>query len=148
MVFRRPQSRLSLSYIQFNSLKVFEPHLNMVLALRSAPLSTPEGDRGPKDVAGLFVQESVIEVVDLSQNPSLTIYDCSDMRRLGKKQEYRRVFGPAATFGFISMYLCTWECTCLSGRSVADPFGSERCAHLAFQDYLLLRIRRRADSTH
>lgn len=119
----------------------------MVLASRSAPLSAPEGGSGLKDVAGLSVQESDLEVVDPSQNPSLTVFDRSDMRRLGKKQEYRRVFGPAATFGFISMYLCTWECTCLSGRSVADRRGSEHCTHLAFQHYLLLRIRRRADST-
>ena len=89
----------------------------MVLESRLVPLSTPEGGSGLKDVA---VQESVIEVVDPSKNPSLTVFDRSDMRRLGKKQEYRRVFGPAATFGFISMYLCTWECTCLSSRQLAD----------------------------
>ena len=91
----------------------------MVLGSRSAPLSTPEGGSGLKDVA---VQESVIEVVDPTKNPSLTVFDRSDMRRLGKKQEYRRVFGPAATFGFISMYLCTWECTCLSSRHFADQW--------------------------
>ena len=92
----------------------------MVLASRSAPLSTPEGGLDLKDVAQKSLQESVIEVVDPIQNPSLTVFDRSDMRRLGKKQEYRRVFGPAATFGFISMYLCTWECTCLSSRHFAD----------------------------
>ena len=119
----------------------------MALASRSAPLSTPEGGSGLKEVAEMSVQESVIEVVDPSQNPSLTVFDHSDMRRLGKKQEYRRVFGPAATFGFISMYLCTWECTCLSDRSFVDQCGSERCTHLASQYYLLLCVRRRADST-
>ena len=119
----------------------------MVLASRSAPLSTPEGGSDLKDVAELSVQETMIEVVDPSQNPSLTVFDRSDMRRLGKKQEYRRVFGPAATFGFISMYLCTWECTCLSGRSFANQCGSEHCTHLASQDHQLLCTRRRADST-
>ena len=79
----------------------------MVLAPRSAPRSTSEGDSVLKDVAEISLQESVIKVMDTSQNPSLTVFDRSDMRRLGKKQEYRRVFGPAATFGFISMYLCT-----------------------------------------
>ena len=97
-----------------------DSRLIMVLASRSAPLSTPEGGSGLKDVAEISLQESVIEVIDPSQNPSLTVFDRSDMRRLGKKQEYRRVFGPAATFGFISMYLCTWECTCISGRPFAD----------------------------
>ncbi len=92
----------------------------MVLASRSASLSTLEGGLGLKDVAEVSVQDSAIEVVDPSQNPSLTVFDRGDMRRLGKKQEYRRVFGPAATFGFISMYLCTWECTCLSDRSFLD----------------------------
>ena len=92
----------------------------MVLASRSGPLSTPEGGSGLKDVGEIAVQESVREVVDPSKNPSLTVFDRTDMRRLGKKQEYRRVFGPAATFGFISMYLCTWECTCLLGRPFAD----------------------------
>ena len=118
----------------------------MVLVSRSAPLLTPEGGAGLKDVAGLSVQEPVIELVDPSQNSSLTVFDRSDMQRLGKKQEYRRVFGPAATFGFISMYLCTWECTCLSGRSFADKCESEHCAP-SFQDHLLLWLRRRADST-
>ena len=108
----RPRSHVKL-------VNWFDSCLIMVLESRSARLSTPEGGSGLKDVA---VQESVIEVVDTSKNPSLTVFDRSDMRRLGKKQEYRRVFGPAATFGFISMYLCTWECTCLSSRRFADQW--------------------------
>lgn len=103
----------------FKSVNTFDSCLAMVLESRSAPLLTPEGGSGLKDVA---VQEMVTEVVDPSKNPSLTVFDHNDMRRLGKKQEYRRVFGPAATFGFISMYLCTWECTCLSSRHFADKW--------------------------
>ena len=56
-------------------------------------------------------QEESFEAVEAYQNPWHTTFDRSNMQRLGKRQEYRRVFGPVATFGFISMYLATWECT-------------------------------------
>lgn len=38
-----------------------------------------------------------------------TANDVSDMRRLGKKQEFRRNFSFLATLGFISIYMATWE---------------------------------------
>lgn len=38
-----------------------------------------------------------------------TSNDVSDMRRLGKKPEFRRNFGFLATLGFISVYMATWE---------------------------------------
>ena len=56
-------------------------------------------------VVGDEVAEAVESIVS-----GLGAKDRTDMKRLGKRQEYRRIFGPVATFGFISMYLCTWEC--------------------------------------
>ena len=35
--------------------------------------------------------------------------DIQDMRRLGKKQEFRRNFGLLASLGFVSIYQATWE---------------------------------------
>ena len=75
----------------------------------SASLSSPEGGTKLENISQVLEDEQPPEAVDAYQNPWHTIFDRSDMQRLGKKQEYKRVFGPAATFGFISMYLCTWE---------------------------------------
>lgn len=74
----------------------------------SVSLSSPGGIE-LKNATQVLESEQSPEAVDAYQNPWHTIFDRSDMRRLGKKQEYRRVFSPLATFGFISMYLCTWE---------------------------------------
>lgn len=38
-----------------------------------------------------------------------TANDVSDMKRLGKKQEFRRNFSFLAILGFISIYMATWE---------------------------------------
>ena len=79
----------------------------------------------PKTATQVLEEEQPAEAVDAYQNPWHTIFDRRDMQRLGKKQEYRRVFGPAATFGFISMYLCTWEyiLVSVSGGLVNGGFG-------------------------
>lgn len=42
-------------------------------------------------------------------DPRHTDDDKRDMLRLGKKQEFKRVFGFWPTFGFTSIYLATWE---------------------------------------
>ena len=88
-------------------------------------LSSPEGDIEFKNATQVLEQEQPPEAVDAYQNPWHTIFDRGDMRRLGKKQEYRRVFGPLATFGFISMYLCTWEyiLVSVSGGLINGGFG-------------------------
>lgn len=91
----------------------------------SASLSSPDGGTEPKNATQVLEQEQPPEAVDAYQNPWHTIFDRSDMQRLGKKQEYRRVFGPLATFGFISMYLCTWEyiLVSVSGGLINGGFG-------------------------
>jgi choline transport protein len=38
-----------------------------------------------------------------------TTQDRIDMRRLGKKQEFKRNFNFISTLGFISIYMATWE---------------------------------------
>ena len=78
-----------------------------------------------KNGTKVLEQEQPPEAVDAYQNPLHTVFDRRDMQRLGKKQEYRRVFGPMATFGFISMYLCTWEYILVSvaGGLVNGGFG-------------------------
>ena len=91
----------------------------------SASLPSPTGDVKPKNATQILEQEQPPEAVDAYQNPSHTIFDRRDMQRLGKKQEYRRVFGPWATLGFISVYLCTWEYILVSvaGGLVNGGFG-------------------------
>lgn len=36
-------------------------------------------------------------------------HDLRDMRRLGKKQEFKRNFNFISTLGFVSIYMATWE---------------------------------------
>ena len=36
-------------------------------------------------------------------------YDKRDMQRLGKKQEFKRNFRLISAFGFVSVYMATWE---------------------------------------
>ena len=81
----------------------------------STARSKPDIELKTKDGTEVLEHERPLEIVDAYQNPMHTICDRGDMRRLGKAQEYRRVFGPLATFGFISIYLCTWECTFVLG---------------------------------
>ena len=47
-----------------------------------------------------------------------TNVDQRDMRRMGKKQELDRGFGPYAITGFVSIIMATWEATLL-----ASAFG-------------------------
>lgn len=91
----------------------------------SASLSSPDGGVEHKNATQVLEQEQPPEAVDAYQNPWHTVFDRTDMQRLGKKQEYRRVFGPLATFGFISMYLCTWEyiLVSVSGGLINGGFG-------------------------
>ena len=91
----------------------------------SASIPSPTDASGLKDATQVLEQEQPPEAVDAYQNPWHTTFDRRDMRRLGKKQEYRRVFGPLATFGFISMYLCTWEyiLVSVSGGLINGGFG-------------------------
>jgi hypothetical protein len=43
-----------------------------------------------------------------------TKVDQRDMRRMGKKQELDRGFGPYAITGFVSIVMATWEATLLA----------------------------------
>ena len=97
----------------------------MIPPSSSASLPSPTGGTGLKDATQVLEQEEPREAVDAYQNPWHTMFDRRDMGRLGKKQEYRRVFSPLATFGFISMYLCTWEYILVSvaGGLVNGGFG-------------------------
>ena len=90
----------------------------------ASPLSASGGNE-LKNPTQVLEQEQPPEAAEAYPNPKHTIFDRSDMRRLGKKQEYRRVFGPLATFGFISMYLCTWEyiLVSVSGGLINGGFG-------------------------
>ena len=74
-----------------------------------------EGEAQPNETDLSEVDGAVWDVD--SDFSGLGLEDRNDMRRLGKRQEYRRIFGPTATFGFISMYLCTWECECDTAES-------------------------------
>lgn len=100
-------------------------HSEMAPSPSSASLPSPTDDNGLKNTTQVHEQEQPPEAVDAYQNPSHTVFDRRDMHRLGKKQEYRRVFGPWATLGFISMYLCTWEYILVSvaGGLVNGGFG-------------------------
>lgn len=82
----------------------------------SASLPSPLGGIEPKNATQVLEQEQPPDAVNAYQNPWHTIFDRGDMQRLGKKQEYRRVFGPLATFGFISMYLHLGVHPCLRLR--------------------------------
>ena len=97
----------------------------MTLPSSSASMPSHADVAGLKDTTKVLEQEQPPEAVDAYQNPWHTIFDRRDMQRLGKKQEYRRVFGPWATFGFISMYLCTWEyiLVSVSGGLINGGFG-------------------------
>ncbi|KAL9096709.1 MAG: hypothetical protein Q9165_001197 [Trypethelium subeluteriae] len=55
--------------------------------------------------------DSAQEVVSLDQGLrwSASERDVQDMKRLGKKQEFKRNFGLLASFGFVSIYQATWE---------------------------------------
>ncbi|KAH6668007.1 amino acid transporter-like protein [Halenospora varia] len=44
-----------------------------------------------------------------SSAQDLSPADLADMRRLGKKQEFKRNFNLLSTLGFISIYMATWE---------------------------------------
>ena len=98
----------------------------MTPASPSASPSSPTDGTELKNAVQVREEEQPAEAVDAyQQNPWHTVFDRSDMQRLGKKQEYRRVFGPLATFGFISMYLCTWEyiLVSVSGGLINGGFG-------------------------
>jgi hypothetical protein len=43
--------------------------------------------------------------------------DSIDMKRLGKIQAYKRNFGTWSTFGFVSLYMATWEYVLVSPSS-------------------------------
>lgn len=42
--------------------------------------------------------------------------DARDMKRLGKKQEFKRNFGLWSALGFVSIYMATWEFVSLSSK--------------------------------
>lgn len=114
-----------MPFFFFRLLDTSLSHRKMPPPSPTASPSSPTGDIELKNPTQVLEEEQPSEAVDAYQNPWHTVFDRGDMQRLGKKQEYRRVFGPVATFGFISVYLCTWEyiLVSVSGGLINGGFG-------------------------
>ncbi|KUI62400.1 hypothetical protein VP1G_09529 [Cytospora mali] len=54
------------------------------------------------------MKSSSVEVAS-DEAPGLILQDARDMARLGKAQQFHRNFGFWSTFGFVSIYMATWE---------------------------------------
>ncbi|KAK7736132.1 polyamine transporter tpo5 [Cytospora paraplurivora] len=48
-------------------------------------------------------------VIPAAEAPDLFWQDARDMARLGKAQQFNRNFDFWSTFGFVSIYMATWE---------------------------------------
>lgn len=72
-----------------------------------------------------FIDGSYTEAaaVDPSAAFNTTNQDAVDMARLGKAQQFQRNFSYWSTFGFVSIYMATWEYTILSMSPVLSTTG-------------------------
>lgn len=61
-----------------------------------------------------FVESSSTEAATAAAAFHTTNQDAADMARLGKAQQFQRNFSYWSTFGFVSIYMATWEYTILS----------------------------------
>lgn len=53
----------------------------------------------------------------------LTAHDAADMARLGKAQQFHRSFSYWSTFGFVSIYMATWEFALVSMAPAVPAVG-------------------------
>lgn len=58
-----------------------------------------------------------------SSTAGLTAQDAADMARLGKAQQFHRNFSYWSTFGFVSIYMATWEFTIVSMTPAIPAVG-------------------------
>ncbi|CAN8105310.1 unnamed protein product [Discula destructiva] len=63
---------------------------------------------------------SVVVAVD---DAGLTAHDAADMARLGKAQQFHRNFSYWSTFGFVSIYMATWEFSLVSMTPAIPAVG-------------------------